>query len=273
MIRATHAAHPNDVLSAYRDNAAVTRGYAGERLLVDPVSHRYTSVTEDIHLLMKVETHNHPTGISPYPGASTGAGGEIRDEGATGRGAKPKAGLSGFSVSHLRLPENPEPWEDRRPLNPRLATALQIMIDGPIGAAAFNNEFGRPALAGYFRTFEHDDDGDRRGYDKPIMLAGGIGNVRPGHVEKNRLMPGDKIIVLGGPAMLIGLGGGAASSVKGGDSDADLDYASVQRDNAEMERRAQEVIDACWALGDLNHRGASRRGRGRAVERDSRAAH
>jgi len=252
MIRATHTAHPNDVLSAYRDNAAVTRGYVGERLLVDPASHRYTSVSEDIHLLMKVETHNHPTGISPYPGAATGAGGEIRDEGATGRGAKPKAGLSGFSVSHLRLPENPEPWEDRRPLNPRLATALQIMTDGPIGAAAFNNEFGRPALAGYFRTFEHDDDGDRRGFDKPIMLAGGIGNVRPGHVEKNRLMPGDRIIVLGGPAMLIGLGGGAASSVKGGDSDADLDYASVQRDNAEMERRAQEVIDACWALGDLN---------------------
>jgi len=252
MIRATHAAHPNDVLSAYRDNAAVTRGYAGERLLVDPASHRYVSVTEDVHVLMKVETHNHPTGISPYPGAATGAGGEIRDEGATGRGAKPKAGLSGFSVSHLRLPENPEPWEDRRALNPRLATALQIMTDGPIGAAAFNNEFGRPALAGYFRTFEHDDDGDRRGYDKPIMLAGGIGNVRPGHVEKQRLMPGDKIIVLGGPAMLIGLGGGAASSVKGGDSDADLDYASVQRDNAEMERRAQEVIDACWALGDLN---------------------
>jgi len=252
MIRATHAAHPNDVLSAYRDNAAVTRGYVGQRQLIDPATRRYVTTAEEIHMLMKVETHNHPTGISPYPGASTGAGGEIRDEGATGRGAKPKAGLSGFSVSHLRLPSMAEPWEDTRALNPRLASALQIMIEGPIGAAAFNNEFGRPALAGYFRTFEFNDAGDRRGYDKPIMLAGGIGNVRPGHVEKLTLAPDDCIIVLGGPAMLIGLGGGAASSIKGGDSDADLDYASVQRDNAEMERRAQEVIDACWTLGDRN---------------------
>ena len=252
LIRATHAAHPNDVLSAYCDNAAVTRGYVGQRQLIDPVSRRYVSAGEEIHLLMKVETHNHPTGISPYPGASTGAGGEIRDEGATGRGAKPKAGLSGFSVSHLRLPGLAEPWEEARALNPRLASALQIMLDGPIGAAAFNNEFGRPALAGYFRSFEYDDAGDRRGYDKPIMLAGGIGSVRPGHVQKNTLAPDDCIIVLGGPAMLIGLGGGAASSIKGGDSDADLDYASVQRDNAEMERRAQEVIDCCWAMGEHN---------------------
>jgi len=252
MIRATHAAHPNEVLSAYRDNAAVTRGYVGQRQWIDPATRRYATTPEEIALLMKVETHNHPTGISPYPGASTGAGGEIRDEGATGRGAKPKAGLCGFSVSHLRLPERREPWEVERALNPRLASALQIMIDGPIGAAAFNNEFGRPALAGYFRSFEHGDEGERRGYDKPIMLAGGIGNIRVEHVEKGRLEADDCIIVLGGPAMLIGLGGGAASSVKGGDSDADLDYASVQRDNAEMERRAQEVIDACWALGERN---------------------
>lgn len=252
LIRATHAAHPNNVLSAYRDNAAVTRGYVGQRQLIEPTTRRYAMVPEEIAVLMKVETHNHPTGISPYPGASTGAGGEIRDEGATGRGAKPKAGLTGFSVSHLRLPDRAEPWEDARALNPRLASALQIMIDGPLGAAAFNNEFGRPALGGYFRPFEFDDGGERYGYDKPIMLAGGVGNIRTGHVEKGQLEAGDCIIVLGGPAMLIGLGGGAASSVKGGDSDADLDYASVQRDNAEMERRVQEVIDACWALGERN---------------------
>jgi len=252
LIRATHEAHPNDVLSAYRDNAAVTRGYVGQRQWIDAATRRYATSPEEIALLMKVETHNHPTGISPFPGASTGAGGEIRDEGATGRGAKPKAGLSGFSVSHLRLPGLAEAWEDARALNPRLASALQIMIDGPIGAAAFNNEFGRPALGGYFRPFEIDDGGERRGYDKPIMLAGGIGNIRREHVEKGRLEPGDCIVVLGGPAMLIGLGGGAASSVRGGDGDADLDYASVQRDNAEMERRAQEVIDACWALGEGN---------------------
>ena len=257
MIRATHAAHPNDVLSAYSDNAAVTRGYRGRRLLVSPQTHAYTTVEEDIHLLMKVETHNHPTGISPYPGASTGAGGEIRDEGATGRGARPKAGLTGFSVSHWRLPDLPEPWETPRPLNPRLATALQIMLEGPIGAAAFNNEFGRPALGGYFRGFEnlvrHEDGSvERHGYDKPLMLAGGIGNIRPSHVVKGELPAGAKVVVLGGPAMLIGLGGGAASSQRHGNSDADLDFASVQRDNAEMERRVQEVIDHCWALGDAN---------------------
>ncbi len=255
-IRATHAAHPNDVLSAYSDNAAVTRGYRGRRLRVDAETREYVDAEEDIHMLMKVETHNHPTGISPYAGAATGAGGEIRDEGATGRGARPKAGLTGFSVSHLRLPALPEPWEAARPLNPALAPALQIMLDGPIGAAAFNNEFGRPALAGYFRSFEHTDLLDsgvaRYGYDKPLMLAGGIGNIRADHVQKGVLAPGDNIIVLGGPAMLIGLGGGAASSQRAGTSDADLDFASVQRDNAEMERRVQEVIDACWALGDQN---------------------
>jgi phosphoribosylformylglycinamidine synthase len=254
MIRATHAAHPNQVLSAYRDNAAVTHGYRGERWLIDPLTQCYRGVSEDIELLMKVETHNHPTAISPFAGASTGAGGEIRDEGATGRGARPKAGLTGFSVSHLRIPGFEQDWESPRLLNPRLASSLQIMIDGPLGAAAFNNEFGRPALGGYFRTFEqlvvNGTETERRGYDKPIMLAGGIGNIRRAHVEKLRLPVGAKILVLGGPAMLIGLGGGAASSQRAGNSDHDLDFASVQRDNAEMERRAQEVIDACWARED-----------------------
>ncbi len=253
MIRNTHASHPNEVLSAYRDNAAVTRGYRAARPLLDPDSGRYGSTVEDVHVLMKVETHNHPTGISPYPGAATGAGGEIRDEGATGRGARPKAGLTGFSVSHLRIPGFDAPWEQTRALNPRLASALEIMTDGPLGAAAFNNEFGRPALAGYFRSFEqHEGAHTLRGYDKPIMLAGGLGNVRDGHVEKNPIAPGTRVVVLGGPAMLIGLGGGAASSLASGSIDADLDFASVQRDNAEMQRRCQQVIDACWAAGDDN---------------------
>ncbi len=253
MIRATHAAHPNQILSAYRDNAAVTRGHTGERWQVDPATHCFRAEHEPMQLLMKVETHNHPTGISPYPGAATGAGGEIRDEGATGRGGRPKAGFSGFTVSHLRIPGFTQHWEAPRPVNPRLASPLQIMLEGPIGAAAFNNEFGRPALGGYFRTFEQLSlDGRRRAYDKPIMLAGGIGNVRPGHVEKLRLPAGACVLVLGGPAMLIGLGGGAASSQRGGSSQGDLDFASVQRENAEMERRVQEVIDACCALGERN---------------------
>ncbi|MEN9725993.1 MAG: hypothetical protein RL434_359, partial [Pseudomonadota bacterium] len=253
MIRATHAAHPNQILSAYRDNAAVTRGHTGERWQVDPATRCFRAEHEPMQLLMKVETHNHPTGISPYPGAATGAGGEIRDEGATGRGGRPKAGFSGFTVSHLRIPGFTQHWEASRPVNPRLASPLQIMLEGPIGAAAFNNEFGRPALGGYFRTFEQLSlDGRRRAYDKPIMLAGGIGNVRPGHVEKLRLPAGACVLVLGGPAMLIGLGGGAASSQRGGSSQGDLDFASVQRDNAEMERRVQEVIDACCALGERN---------------------
>ncbi|MSR13025.1 MAG: phosphoribosylformylglycinamidine synthase [Gammaproteobacteria bacterium] len=256
LVRATHAANPNQVLSAYRDNAAVSRGYRGERWLIDPRTRCYRGVSEEIELVMKVETHNHPTAISPFAGAATGAGGEIRDEGATGRGARPKAGLTGFCVSHLRIPGFEQAWEKPRPLNPRLANPLQIMLDGPLGAAAFNNEFGRPALAGYFRTFEqtvvNGGHNERRGYDKPIMLAGGIGNIRTGHIEKLRLPPGAQVLVLGGPAMLIGLGGGAASSQREGMSDPDLDFASVQRDNAEMERRAQEVIDACWALGPEN---------------------
>ncbi len=255
MIRNTFATHPNDVLSAYRDNAAVTRGYHAPRFHAEPDSGEYREQAQDIHILMKVETHNHPTAISPYPGAATGAGGEIRDEGATGRGAKPKAGLTGFSVSHLRIPGLSAPWEAERPFNPRLASAFDIMTDGPLGAAAFNNEFGRPALNGYFRNFEHVVDDTRgllRGYDKPIMLAGGLGNIRGDHVEKLPMSDNAAIIVLGGPAMLIGLGGGAASSVGSGAIDAELDFASVQRDNAEIERRAQMVIDACWAAGERN---------------------
>src|SRR5690606_9734644 len=207
---------------------------------------------------IKVETHNHPTAISPFAGASTGAGGEIRDEGATGRGGKPKAGLTGFTVSHLRIPTLPQPWEGERALNPRMAPALEIMLDGPLGGAAFNNEFGRPNLLGYFRSFElpegEDADGSRlvRAYDKPIMLAGGLGAIDRIQVQKKKLSPGDAVVVLGGPAMLIGLGGGAASSVASGESAEDLDFASVQRDNPEMERRCQEVIDRCVALGDGN---------------------
>ena len=252
MIRTTHARHPQGVLSAYKDNAAVARGYPGMRAVIDPASGAYGDVEEEIHYVVKVETHNHPTAISPHPGAATGAGGEIRDEGATGRGAKPKAGLTGFAVSHLRIPGFVQPWEVDRPQNPRLASPLAIMLEAPIGAAAFNNEFGRPALAGYFRSFELEVDGERRGYDKPIMLAGGLGNIRPGHVKKQHLPPGAQVIVLGGPGMLIGLGGGAASSQRSGASSTALDFASVQRDNAEMQRRCQEVIDQCWALGEKN---------------------
>lgn len=253
MIRNTHATHPNQVLSAYRDNAAVTRGYRATRFCLDGTAAAYVKLDEAAHILMKVETHNHPTAISPFPGAATGAGGEIRDEGATGRGGKPKAGLTGFSVSHLRIPGQAEPWEKERPLNPRLASALDIMLEGPIGAAAFNNEFGRPALNGYFRSFEQKlQPGLLRGYDKPIMIAGGLGNIREAHVQKEPIAPGCLVIVLGGPAMQIGLGGGAASSVASGVIEADLDFASVQRGNPEMQRRCQQVIDACWAAGEQN---------------------
>ncbi|MGB5337349.1 MAG: phosphoribosylformylglycinamidine synthase, partial [Woeseiaceae bacterium] len=216
----------------------------------------YAFVEEPIHILMKVETHNHPTAISPFPGAATGAGGEIRDEGATGLGAKPKAGLTGFSVSHLRIPGYSQPWEDDFPHPDRMATPLEIMLEGPIGAAAFNNEFGRPNLAGYFRTYESHLPGlpanEIRGYHKPIMVAGGVGNVRAQHASKIDVPVGAKLVVLGGPAMLIGLGGGAASSLASGSSSEDLDFASVQRGNPEMERRAQEVIDRCWEMGDDN---------------------
>ena len=262
MIRHTyeHAQDP-DVLSAYRDNAAVIRGGKGGRYFPDPATGEYAAHGEEIEILCKVETHNHPTAISPWPGAATGAGGEIRDEGATGRGAKPKAGLAGFTVSNLHLPQSPQPWEDLYGRPAHIASPLDIMIEGPLGAAAFNNEFGRPNLCGYFRTFEQTGpDGTRFGYHKPIMLAGGLGNIRAGHVEKGAIEPGYALIALGGPAMLIGLGGGAASSQAGTESadprssaqQANLDFASVQRDNAEMERRAQEVIDRCWQLGARN---------------------
>jgi len=254
MIKNTHAVTPEHTLSAYSDNAAVVAGYATARFRPDPATQQYRSeAVADSAFCIKVETHNHPTAIAPFPGASTGAGGEIRDEGATGRGGRPKAGLCGFSVSHLRIPTLPQPWERERALNPRMAPALDIMLDGPLGAAAFNNEFGRPNLNGYFRSFElHESDGLARAYDKPIMLAGGIGAMDRPMVAKRMLSPGDAVIVLGGPAMLIGLGGGAASSVASGDTSEDLDFASVQRDNPEMERRAQEVIDRCVALGDAN---------------------
>jgi phosphoribosylformylglycinamidine synthase len=256
MIRNTHAHNPTGVLSAYRDNAAVIEGPSGKRWFADVDTHLYGATDEPIDILMKVETHNHPTAISPFPGAATGAGGEIRDEGATGRGGKPKAGLAGFSVSNLRIPGFVQPWERDHGKPARIASALDIMLEGPIGAAAFNNEFGRPNILGYFRTFETElASGTRatlRGYHKPIMIAGGLGNVRRMHVEKSVIPVGAKVVVLGGPAMLIGLGGGAASSVGSGASTEDLDFASVQRGNAEMQRRAQEVIDRCWALGESN---------------------
>jgi phosphoribosylformylglycinamidine synthase len=256
MIRNTHARNPRGVLSAYRDNAAVIEGWHGRRWFAPPGGGAYGATDEPIDILMKVETHNHPTAISPFPGAATGSGGEIRDEGATGRGAKPKAGLVGFSVSNLRIPGALQPWEQDLGKPDRIASALAIMLEGPIGAAAFNNEFGRPNIYGYFRTFEQRVESagrsPLRGYHKPIMIAGGLGNIRRQHVEKATIVPGAKIVVLGGPAMLIGLGGGAASSVGAGASSADLDYASVQRGNPEIQRRAQEVIDACWALGAEN---------------------
>jgi phosphoribosylformylglycinamidine synthase len=263
MIKNTFELHRDGILSAYKDNAAVMEGSRGGRFFVDPSTGVYAAHEEDIHILCKVETHNHPTAISPFPGAATGSGGEIRDEGATGRGAKPKAGLTGFSVSNLRLPGALQPWETTTPGKPgRIVSALEIMLEGPLGGAAFNNEFGRPAILGYFRTYEQEvpaagaTDGapsaEWRGYHKPIMLAGGLGNIRAGHVQKTGFAPGDKLVVLGGPAMLIGLGGGAASSMATGHGHEDLDFASVQRDNPEMERRCQEVIDRCWALGAEN---------------------
>jgi phosphoribosylformylglycinamidine synthase len=256
MIKSTTEETPDGVLSAYSDNAAVIEGWSGARLMPAPVDRHFTYIHEPIHIVMKVETHNHPTAISPFPGAATGSGGEIRDEGATGLGAKPKAGLSGFTVSHLRIPGYSQPWEDDFPHPERMATPLEIMTDGPIGGAAFNNEFGRPNLAGYFRTFESTVPGlpnnEIRGYHKPIMIAGGVGNVRAEHANKIDVPVGAKIVVIGGPAMLIGLGGGAASSLASGTSSEDLDFASVQRGNPEIERRAQEVIDRCWAMGSDN---------------------
>ena len=255
MIKNTFEKTPDFVLSAYKDNAAVMEGSKAGRFFPDQDGiYRYHN--EDTHILMKVETHNHPTAISPFPGAATGSGGEIRDEGATGRGAKPKAGLVGFSVSNLCIPNFEQPWEAPLSKPNRIASALDIMLEGPLGGAAFNNEFGRPALLGYFRTYEqkvNSFNGEEvRGYHKPIMLAGGIGNIRAEHVQKGDIPVGAKLVVLGGPAMNIGLGGGAASSMASGKSKENLDFASVQRDNPEMERRCQEVIDRCWQLGDDN---------------------
>ncbi|RPH97000.1 MAG: phosphoribosylformylglycinamidine synthase, partial [Lysobacterales bacterium] len=252
MIRNTHACSSGGVLSAYHDNSAVIAGPPGERFLVNPATGRYGWRSENLPFQVKVETHNHPTAISPFPGAATGSGGEIRDEAATGRGARPKAGLTGFSVSHLDLPGLDLPWRRDFGKPGRIASALEIMTDGPIGAASFNNEFGRPALCGYFRSFEQEVGGALWGYHKPIMLAGGLGSIRESLVDKLPLVPGAYVVVLGGPAMLIGLGGGAASSVGSGQSQEDLDFASVQRGNPEMQRRCQEVIDACWALGERN---------------------
>jgi len=256
MIKNTYQMHNEGVLSAYKDNASVIVGHTAGRFFPNPETRQYGAVQEPVHILMKVETHNHPTAIAPFPGASTGSGGEIRDEGATGRGAKPKAGLTGFSVSNLNIPDFLQPWEKPYGKPERIVSALDIMIEGPLGGAAFNNEFGRPALNGYFRTFEQAVSSPRgeevRGYHKPIMLAGGLGNIRENHVQKGEISVGAKLIVLGGPAMLIGLGGGAASSMATGASSADLDFASVQRENPEMERRCQEVIDRCWQLGEAN---------------------
>ncbi|HIF9503765.1 TPA: phosphoribosylformylglycinamidine synthase [Photobacterium damselae] len=256
MIKNTFETTPEHVLSAYKDNAAVMTGSKVGRFFPDPETRQYQYHQEDAHILMKVETHNHPTAISPWPGASTGSGGEIRDEGATGIGGKPKAGLVGFTVSNLRIPGFEQPWESDFGKPSRIVSALDIMLEGPLGGAAFNNEFGRPNLLGYFRTYEEkvtSHAGEEvRGYHKPIMIAGGLGNIRDQHVQKKEIPVGAKLIVLGGPAMNIGLGGGAASSMASGQSAEDLDFASVQRENPEMERRCQEVIDRCWQLGEQN---------------------
>jgi phosphoribosylformylglycinamidine synthase len=256
MIRHTRDRAPAGVLSAYSDNAAVIAGPGASRFFAAGDDRRYRWHDEPADILIKVETHNHPTAISPFPGASTGSGGEIRDEGATGLGAKPKAGLVGFTVSNLRIPGFVQPWETDHGRSPRIASALEIMLEGPIGAAAFNNEFGRPGILGYFRSFEmqlaSDPAGVIRGYHKPIMIAGGLGNVRRMHALKGAVPAGARLLLIGGPAMLIGLGGGAASSLGSGASSEQLDFASVQRGNPEMQRRAQEVIDRCWAMGERN---------------------
>ncbi|KIP67850.1 phosphoribosylformylglycinamidine synthase [Vibrio harveyi] len=256
MIKNTFETTPENVLSAYKDNAAVMVGSDVGRFFPNPETRQYGYSQEKAHILMKVETHNHPTAISPWPGASTGSGGEIRDEGATGIGGKPKAGLVGFTTSNLRIPGFEQPWETDFGKPGRIVNALDIMLEGPLGGAAFNNEFGRPNLLGYFRTYEEKVNShageEVRGYHKPIMIAGGMGNIRDEHVQKKEIPVGASLIVLGGPAMNIGLGGGAASSMASGQSAEDLDFASVQRENPEMERRCQEVIDRCWQLGDAN---------------------
>ena len=255
MIRNTHKLNPGKTVVAYADNASIVamgeKGKKTQRFY--PIRDgKYDFIAQETHYLMKVETHNHPTAISPFAGAATGAGGEIRDEGATGHGSKPKAGLTGFSVSNLQIPEFTQPWERNYGKPSRVASALQIMIEGPLGGAAYNNEFGRPNIAGYFRTFELESNNEVRGYHKPIMLAGGVGNIAAEHSYKKPIPAGAALIQLGGPAMLIGLGGGAASSMDTGANAENLDFDSVQRGNPELERRAQEVIDRCWQLGDKN---------------------
>ncbi|KAJ3355388.1 hypothetical protein HDU91_005677, partial [Kappamyces sp. JEL0680] len=257
MIKNTFKLHPQGILSAYHDNAAVLEGPVAKRLYWNPDSRVYTTSEEHIHTLVKVETHNHPTAVSPFPGAATGSGGEIRDEAAVGQGSKTKAGLTGFTVSNLLIPGAEQPWEKTPGTPAHIASSFEIMIKAPLGGCAFNNEFGRPGINGYFRTYLDQvpvtkDSYEWRGYHKPIMIAGGMGTVRPMHIEKKKIPPGAHIIVLGGPSMLIGLGGGAASSMTQGQSTADLDFASVQRENPEMERRAQLVIDQCTMLGNDN---------------------
>ena len=256
MIKNTYEQCGENVHSAYKDNAAVMEGSFAGRFFPTSQDNEYRYHHEDIDILMKVETHNHPTAIAPFSGAATGSGGEIRDEGATGRGSKPKAGLIGFSVSNLRIPGFEQPWEKDFGKPARIVSAFDIMMDGPLGGAAFNNEFGRPSILGYFRTYEQKvisfNGEEVRGYHKPIMLAGGLGNIRKSHIQKGEITVGAKLIALGGPAMNIGLGGGAASSMASGQSSEDLDFASVQRGNPEMERRCQEVIDKCWQMGDAN---------------------
>ncbi|WP_262966403.1 phosphoribosylformylglycinamidine synthase [Methylobacter psychrophilus] len=254
MIRNTADKNPEGILSAYHDNASVAVGSKAAVFIRNALTGEYGYIEEDVHLLMKVETHNHPTAISPFPGAATGSGGEIRDEGATGRGSATKAGLTGFSVSHLKIPGFIQPWEQDNGKPERIASALAIMLEGPLGGAAFNNEFGRPNIAGYFRSFEQPAPGSNghefKGYHKPIMIAGGMGNIRPMLVDKHPIPAGSLIIILGGPAMLIGLGGGAASSQASGAGCENLDFASVQRENPEMERRCQEVINHCNSMGN-----------------------
>jgi len=256
MIKQTHAQHSDGILSAYHDNSAVIEGFQVNRFEPSPTDAGYRDEETQLDILMKVETHNHPTAISPFPGAATGSGGEIRDEGATGTGSKPKAGLCGFSVSNLKIPGFEQPWEQENGKPGRIASALDIMLEGPIGAASFNNEFGRPNTCGYFRTYEqsvvNETGSEVRGYHKPIMVAGGVGLIRREHVNKQDIPPGANVIVLGGPAMLIGLGGGAASSMASGSSSEQLEFASVQRGNPEMQRRVQEVIDRCFAQGSEN---------------------
>ena len=253
MIRDTHNAHPEGTVVAYKDNSSVIEGAKVERFYPNSAENQgYRFHEEDTHIIMKVETHNHPTAIAPFAGAATGAGGEIRDEGATGKGSRPKAGLTGFTVSNLNIPGLEQPWEQAYGKPGHIASPLDIMIEGPIGGAAFNNEFGRPNLLGYFRTFEEKFDGQVRGYHKPIMIAGGLGSIQAQQTHKDEIPEGALLIQLGGPGMLIGLGGGAASSMNTGTNDASLDFNSVQRGNPEIERRAQEVIDRCWQLGDKN---------------------